>query len=107
MARRIHVVRGLSSGFAELWARTKPHFADPCDSSLSLYHENLFGLSLPRALQSCECHEPRAEGTDWAVTFAVLAECGTDVESHTQKGLNQNLINTFILFSNLCSLFHI
>lgn len=47
--------------------------ADPCDSSLSLNHENLFGLTLQRALQSRECREPRAEGTDWAVTFAVLA----------------------------------
>lgn len=42
----------------------------------------------------------------WPLLFR-LCECGTNVESHTWKGLNQNLINTFILFSNLCSLFYI
>lgn len=76
--------------------------AGPCDSKLSLNHEELFGLSLQRALQSHECHEPSAEGTEWTVTFAVLAvwvwhRCGITHIKETESKLNQHFYSVLQL----------
>lgn len=76
--------------------------AGPCDSSLSLNHEELFGLSLQRALQSHECHEPSAEGTEWTVTFAVLAvwvwhKCGIAHIKGTKSKFNQHFYSVLQL----------
>lgn len=82
---------------------------DSCDSSLSLNHWDLLGLWASKQLfKAMSTVSPMLEAPSgqWSLLLWLI-ECGTNVESHTQKGLKQNLINAFILSFNSCSLFHI